>query len=66
MKPHFEQSVEDTLSPRAVRFGVSVSTTVAVCVAVLPVITIFFVLFDMFLPQPLALFTGLLYLYPWD
>lgn len=64
MKPLYEYSVEDTLSPRAVRFGVSVSTPVTVCVAVLPVITIFFVLFDMFFPQPLALFPGLLYLCP--
>lgn len=46
--PLYEQSVNDTMRPLAERLGVSFSTPVTVCVADLPAITIFFVLFDMF------------------
>lgn len=62
MKPLYEYSVEDTLSPRAVRFGVSVSTPVTVYDTNGVRIAICFMFFDMFFPQPLALFPGLLYL----
>lgn len=48
MNPLYELSVNDTLIPRAERFGVYISTHVTVCVSDDLPAAIFFMLFDMF------------------